>query len=62
MKFRCKKNIDAVNKDVENINITTDKITKRFETISNVNIKNKQYLEGEISNEKRRTKDIRYIQ
>ena len=51
MKFRCKKNIDAVNKDVENINITTDKITKRFETISNVNIKNKQYLEGEINNE-----------
>mgnify|MGYP003311790690 CR=1 FL=1 len=30
--------------DVENINITTDKITKRFETISSVDIKNKKYL------------------
>ena len=48
---KLSRSIDAVNKDVENINITTDKITKRFETISNVNIKNKQYLEGEISNE-----------
>lgn len=48
---KLSRSIDAVNKDVENINITTDKITKRFETISNVNIKNKEYLEGEISNE-----------
>ena len=51
MKFRCKKNIDAGNKDVENLNITTDKITKRFDTIRNENIKIKQYLEGELSNE-----------
>ena len=45
------RSIEAVGKDVENINITTDKITKRFETISNVNIKTKEYLEGEITNE-----------
>ena len=32
-------------KDVENINITTDKITKRFESINNVEIKNQDYLE-----------------
>ena len=36
-----------VNKDVENINITTEKITKKFETISNVNldIEDKKNLE-----------------
>ena len=41
------KNIEAVGKDVENINITTEKITKKFETISNVNIKleNRKELE-----------------
>lgn len=44
---KLSRSIDAVNKDVENINITTDKITKRFETISNVNIKNKEYLTDE---------------
>ena len=44
---KLSRSIEAVNKDVENINITTDKITKRFETISNVNIKNEKYLEGE---------------
>ena len=48
---KLSRSIEAVNKDVENINITTDKITKRFETISNVNIKNKEYLEGETINE-----------
>ena len=46
---KLSRSIEAVNKDVENINITTDKITKRFETISNVNIKNEKYLEGEIN-------------
>jgi len=36
------KSIETVNKDVENINITTEKITKKFETISNVNINKKE--------------------
>ena len=35
---KLSRSIETVNKDVENINITTDKITKRFESISNVNI------------------------
>jgi len=39
------RSIDTVNKDVENINITTDKISKRFESISSVEIKNDNYLE-----------------
>ncbi len=42
---KLSKSIETVNKDVENINITTDKITKRFESISSVDIKNKDYLE-----------------
>ena len=33
------KSIETVGKDVESINITTDKITKRFESISSVEIK-----------------------
>ena len=45
------RSIEAVNKDVENINITTDKITKRFDTISNVNIKTNEYLEKDTSYE-----------
>ena len=36
---KLSRSIETVNKDVENINITTDKITKRFESISSVNIK-----------------------
>ena len=43
---KLSKSIETVNKDVESINITTDKITKRFETISNVNIKTNSYLEN----------------
>jgi len=42
---KLSKSIETVNKDVENINITTDKITKRFETISNVNLKQTEYIE-----------------
>ena len=34
---KLSRSIDTVNKDIENINITTDKITKRFEVISNAN-------------------------
>ena len=48
---KLSRSIEAVNKDVENINITTDKITKRFETISNVNIKNKEYIDENLFNE-----------
>ncbi len=36
--------IETVSKDVRDIHITTDKITKRFDSISNVNIQNK--IEG----------------
>ena len=36
---KLSRSIETVNKDVENINITTDKITKRFASISSVDIK-----------------------
>lgn len=36
---KLSRSIETVNKDIENINITTDKITKRFESISSVDIK-----------------------
>ena len=36
--------IETVSKDVRDIHITTDKITKRFDSISNVDIQNK--IEG----------------
>ena len=42
---KLSRSIETVNKDVENINITTDKITKRFESISNVEIENRNSLE-----------------
>lgn len=38
---KLSRSIETINKDVENINITTDKITKRFETISSVDFENK---------------------
>ena len=41
---KLSKSIETVNKDIENINITTDKISKRFETISSVDINEKKYL------------------
>ena len=37
---KLSRSIETVNKDVESINITTDKITKRFASISSVDIKN----------------------
>ena len=37
--------IDTVSKDVKDIHITTDKISKRFDEISNVNIENNK-IEG----------------
>ena len=42
---KLSRTIQTVNNDVENIHKTTEKITKRFETINSVDIKNKEYLE-----------------
>ena len=42
---KLSRSIETVNKDVENIHITTDKISKRFESISSVDIKDKEYIE-----------------
>lgn len=39
------RSIETVNKDVENLNITSDKITKKFESISDVKIQDNKYLE-----------------
>ena len=38
------KSIETVNKDVENLNITSDKITKKFVSISEVNLDDDKYL------------------
>ena len=42
---KLSRSIETVNKDIENINITTDKITKRFESISSANFNDKEYIE-----------------
>lgn len=42
---KLSRSIETVNKDVENIHVTTDKISKRFELINSVDIKNDKYLE-----------------
>ncbi len=42
---KLSRSIETVNKDVESIHVTTDKISKRFESISSVDIKNDNYLE-----------------
>lgn len=42
---KLSRSLETVNKDVESIHITTDKISKRFESISSVDIKNDNYLE-----------------
>ena len=42
---KLSRSIETVNKDVENINITTDKITKRFESIQNTNFDEKKEIE-----------------
>ena len=39
------RSIETVNKDVENLNITSDKITKKFESISDVKLDDKKFLE-----------------
>ena len=42
---KLSRSIETVNKDVENLNITSDKITKKFEAISDVKLEDKKYLE-----------------
>lgn len=42
---KLSRSIETVSKDAQNINITTDKITKRFESISNVQSQDKTFLE-----------------
>lgn len=42
---KLSRSIETVNKDVENLNITSDKITKKFESISDVKLDNTKYLE-----------------
>ena len=42
---KLSRSIETVNKDVENLNITSDKITKKFESISDVKIDGNNYLE-----------------
>ena len=42
---KLSRSIETVNKDVENLNITSDKITKKFESISDVRLDEKNYLE-----------------
>lgn len=37
------RSIQTVNKDVENVSITTDKITKKFETINKVEVASLDY-------------------
>ena len=42
---KLSRSIETVNKDVENLNITSEKISKKFESISDVKIDNTKYLE-----------------
>ena len=42
---KLSRSIQAVNKDVENVSITTDKITKKFESINKVEFEPKKQLE-----------------
>ena len=42
---KLSKSIETVNKDVENLNITSEKISKKFESINDVQIDNQNYLE-----------------
>ena len=42
---KLSRSIETVGKDVENIHITTDKISKRFESISSVDIEDKKNIE-----------------
>ena len=42
---KLSRSIETVNKDVENLNITSEKISKKFESISDVKIDNSKYIE-----------------
>ena len=42
---KLSRSIETVNKDVENLNITSDKITKKFEAINDVRLDDNKYLE-----------------
>ena len=42
---KLSRSIETVNKDVENLNITSDKITKKFESISDVKLEDNKYLD-----------------
>ena len=42
---KLSRSIETVSKDVENLNITSDKITKKFESISDVKLDKNKYLE-----------------
>ncbi len=42
---KLSRSIDAVSKDAENLNITTEKITRKFEAINDVKIEENKYLE-----------------
>ncbi len=42
---KLSRSIETVNKDIENIHVTTDKISKRFDSISRVEIKDRDRIE-----------------
>jgi len=42
---KLSRSIETVNKDVESIHVTTEKISKRFDSISSVDIKDRDYIE-----------------
>ena len=48
---KLSKNIDAVSKDVKDINITTDKITSRFASINEVNLQGIERKVGDYNDE-----------
>lgn len=43
---KLSQHMETVNKDVRDIHITTDKISKRFDEISSVNIEKNKEIEG----------------
>ena len=46
---KLSQHMETVNKDVRDIHITTDKISKRFDEISSVNIEKNKEIEGWIN-------------
>ena len=42
---KLSRSIETVSKDAQNLYITTDKITKRFDSINKVDIKDNKYIE-----------------